>query len=73
MNFQSGSGAARDAEISSSMKRVRPVLFYYWSPTPLLGRYKLIQLQEPAFDASAWETLTDAKNLNPQPTFFGLR
>lgn len=68
VNFQSGSGAALDAEISSSIKRGQPVLFYYWSPTPLLGRYKLIQLQEPAFDASAWGTLTDAKNLNPQPS-----
>mgnify|MGYP001264867554 CR=1 FL=1 len=67
-NFRSGSGAALDAEIASSIRRGKPVLFYYWSPTPLLGRYKLIQLQEPAFDAQAWKTLTDADNPNPQPT-----
>ncbi|WP_207245117.1 glycine betaine ABC transporter substrate-binding protein, partial [Pseudomonas sp. FW507-12TSA] len=45
VNFRSGSGAALDAEISSSIRRGKPVLFYYWSPTPLLGRFKLVQLQ----------------------------
>ncbi len=62
VNFRSGSGAALDAEISSSIRRGKPVLFYYWSPTPLLGRFKLIQLEEPPFDAQAWKTLTDADN-----------
>ncbi|NBA98322.1 ABC transporter substrate-binding protein [Pseudomonas sp. R5(2019)] len=68
VNFRSGSGAALDAEISSSIQRGKPVLFYYWSPTPLLGRFKLVQLQEPPFDAQAWSTLTDASNPNPKPT-----
>lgn len=68
VNFRSGSGAALDAEIASSIRRGKPVLFYYWSPTPLMGRYKLIQLQEPPFDAEAWKTLTDADNPNPKPT-----
>ncbi len=67
-NFRAGSGAALDAEITSSVKRGKPVLFYYWSPTPLLGRYDFIQLEEPPFDAEAWKTLTDAKNDNPKPT-----
>src|SRR5476649_1013973 len=68
VNFRSGSGAALDAEITSSIRRGKPVLFYYWSPTPLLGRFKLIQLEEPPFDAEAWKTLTDADNPNPRPT-----
>ncbi|MGY2223063.1 ABC transporter substrate-binding protein [Pseudomonas gingeri] len=68
VNFRSGSGAALDAEITSSIRRGKPILFYYWSPTPLLGKFKLVQLQEPAFDAEAWKTLTDAENPNPQPT-----
>src|SRR5476651_1633566 len=59
---------ALDAEITSSIRRGKPVLFYYWSPTPLLGRFKLIQLEEPPFDAEAWKTLTDADNPNPKPT-----
>ena len=41
---------------------------YYWSPTPLMGRYELVRLEEPPFDAEAWKTLTDADNPNPQPT-----
>ncbi|MNZ40391.1 Glycine betaine-binding periplasmic protein precursor [compost metagenome] len=68
VNFRSGSGAALDAEISSSIRRGKPVLFYYWSPTPLLGRFKLIQLEEPPFDAQAWKTLTDATHPDPKPT-----
>ncbi|CAH0650260.1 MULTISPECIES: ABC transporter substrate-binding protein [Pseudomonas] len=65
-NFRSGSGAAMDAEITSAIRRGQPVLFYYWNPTPLMGRYKLVRLQEPPFDANAWATLTDASNPNPQ-------
>ncbi|MBF8726011.1 ABC transporter substrate-binding protein [Pseudomonas putida] len=65
-NLRTGSGAAMDAEIGSSIRRGQPVLFYYWNPTPLMGRYKLVRLQEPAFDAQAWATLTDPAN--PAPT-----
>jgi len=67
-NFRTGSGAALDAEIASSIRRGKPVLFYYWSPTPLMGRYKLVRLEEPPFDAQAWKTLSDAKNPNPRGT-----
>lgn len=67
-NFRTGSGAALDAEITSSIRRGKPVLFYYWSPTPLMGRYKLVRLEEPPFDAEAWKTLSDAKNPNPRGT-----
>ncbi|MCY1432545.1 Substrate binding domain of ABC-type glycine betaine transport system [compost metagenome] len=65
-NFRSGSGAAMDAEIGSAIRRGQPVLFYYWNPTPLMGRYKLIRLEEPPFDAQAWATLTDAGNPAPK-------
>lgn len=65
VNFRTGSGAALDAELASSIRRGKPVLFYYWSPTPLLGRFKLVKLEEPPFNAEAWKTLSDAKNPNP--------
>jgi glycine betaine/proline transport system substrate-binding protein len=68
VNFRTGSGAALDAEVASSIKRGKPVLFYYWSPTPLLGRFKLVKLDEPPFDAEAWKTLADANNPNPKGT-----
>ena len=66
VNFRSGSGAALDAEITSSIRRGKPVLFYYWSPTPLMGRFPLVRLEEPAFDPAAWATLTDARNPAPK-------
>ena len=65
VNFRTGSGAALDAEVASSIRRGKPVLFYYWSPTPLLGRFKLIKLEEPPFNAEAWKTLADANNPHP--------
>jgi len=65
VNFRTGSGAALDAEVTSSIRRGKPVLFYYWSPTPLLGRFKLIKLEEPPFNAEAWKTLSDANNPHP--------
>ncbi|MDH0300774.1 MULTISPECIES: ABC transporter substrate-binding protein [unclassified Pseudomonas] len=65
-NFRSGSGAALDAEVGSAIRRGQPVLFYYWSPTPLMGRYDLVRLEEPPFSEAAWATLTDATNANPQ-------
>ena len=68
VNFRTGSGAALDAEVASSIRRGKPVLFYYWSPTPLLGRFKLVKLEEPPFDAQAWKTLADANNPNPKGT-----
>lgn len=68
VNFRSGSGAALDAEITSAIRRARPVLFYYWSPTPLMGRYELVRLAEPPFDAQAWATLTDPANPQPKGT-----
>ncbi|MGH8485527.1 MAG: ABC transporter substrate-binding protein [Pseudomonas sp.] len=66
VNFRSGSGAALDAEVTSSIQRGKPVLFYYWSPTPLMGRFQLVRLEEPPFNEAAWKTLTDASNPKPQ-------
>ncbi|CAG8863664.1 hypothetical protein PS627_00602 [Pseudomonas fluorescens] len=66
VNFRSGSGAALDAEINSAIRRGQPVLFYYWSPTPLMGRFELVRLEEPPFDPQAWATLTDARNPSPR-------
>jgi glycine betaine/proline transport system substrate-binding protein len=60
-NFRAGTGAALDAAITSAIERGKPILFYYWSPASLMGKYKLIQIQEPAFNAACWETIRDIK------------
>ncbi|WP_207780424.1 ABC transporter substrate-binding protein [Pokkaliibacter plantistimulans] len=46
VNFRPGTGPALDAAIASSYKRGQPILSYYWSPTAMLGKYDLVQLQE---------------------------
>ncbi|MFP8967750.1 ABC transporter substrate-binding protein [Pokkaliibacter sp. CJK22405] len=46
VNFRPGTGAALDAAISSSYKRGKPFVTYYWSPTAMLGKYDLVQLKE---------------------------
>jgi glycine betaine/proline transport system substrate-binding protein len=65
VNFRTGTGPALDAAISSAIRQRQPILFYYWSPTPLMGRYPLVQLEEPPFDQKAWETLIDPKHPKP--------
>lgn len=67
-NFRTGTGPALDAAISTAIRRGEPIVFYYWSPTPLMGRFKLIQLEEPPFSQQAWETLSDSKNPSPLPS-----
>jgi glycine betaine/proline transport system substrate-binding protein len=65
-NFRPGTGAALDAAITSAVKRRRPVLFYYWGPTWLLGQLgdQLVMLHEPPYDAAVWQALSDAKNVD---------
>ncbi|TWI55608.1 glycine betaine/proline transport system substrate-binding protein [Pseudomonas duriflava] len=67
-NFRTGTGPALDTAISTAIRRQEPILFYYWSPTPLMGRFKLVQLEEPPFSEEAWETLSDPRNPAPKPS-----
>lgn len=68
VNFRTGTGPALDAAITAAIRQRRPILFYYWSPTPLMGRYPLVQLEEPPFDQKAWETLIDPDHPHPVGT-----
>ncbi len=63
-NFRPGTGAALDAAILSALKRQRPVLFYYWGPTWLLGQIgeQVVMLEEPPYDAQRWEALMALKD-----------
>ncbi|MFG6080287.1 ABC transporter substrate-binding protein [Paracoccus litorisediminis] len=58
-NFRPGTGTALDAAISSAYKQGQPILFYYWSPTAIMGKYALTQLEEPAYSDACWANLTD--------------
>ncbi|MCC6717302.1 MAG: ABC transporter substrate-binding protein [Acetobacteraceae bacterium] len=63
-NFRPGTGAALSAVIESSVKRHKPIVFYYWGPTWVLGKIgdDVVQLKEPAYDDAAWKQMMDAKS-----------
>jgi len=50
VNFRPGSGAALDSAITSAYLQGQPVLFYYWSPTAIMGKFDLTELEAPAFN-----------------------
>jgi glycine betaine/proline transport system substrate-binding protein len=42
--FSPGSGGALDASIARAFLQEEPILFYYWGPTAILGKYDTVQL-----------------------------
>jgi glycine betaine/proline transport system substrate-binding protein len=60
VNFRPGTGTALDAAITSAYLQGEPILFYYWSPTAIMGKFKLIQLEEPAHNEACWKELSSA-------------
>lgn len=60
VNFRPGTGGTLDATIASAYERGRPVLFYYWSPAGLMGKYKFSRLAEPDYNEACWKTLQNA-------------
>lgn len=68
--FSPGSGANLKASIARKVTRQEPVVAYYWGPTAVIGRYNLVKLDMPAYDAEAFECLTDSECQDPQPTAF---
>ncbi|WP_397391404.1 glycine betaine ABC transporter substrate-binding protein [Polynucleobacter sp.] len=71
VNFRPGTGGALDATIASAFARGKPLLFYYWSPASLMGKYKMFRLEEPAYNEACWKTLggkTTTNNVCPSAT-----
>lgn len=62
-NFRPGTGAALAAAIASSYIRKKPIVTYYWGPTWVLGKYDMVMLEEPPYDADVFTDL--ASNPNP--------
>ena len=56
-NFRAGTGEALAAAVESAVRRQRPILFYYWGPTWLLGKYDFVMLAEPPFDQATWDAM----------------
>jgi len=68
--FAPGSGAAQKAAIASAYRRQRDIVFYYWTPTALVGSLDLVKLELPPFDQEAYTCLTDPKCPRPVATEF---
>ncbi|MBJ3775357.1 ABC transporter substrate-binding protein [Acuticoccus sp. 2012] len=58
-NFRPGTGGALAGAIESAILRKRPIVFYYWGPTWVLGKVgdQIVQLEEPAYDKAIWDKL----------------
>ena len=65
VNFRPGTGPALDASITADYNRGKPLLFYYWAPTPLMGKFKFVKLQEPAYNEACFKTLADKDQAKP--------
>ena len=64
--FSPGSGENLKASIARQVTRQKPFVGYYWGPTDVIGKYKLVRLDMPAFDAEKFKCLTDKDCANPQ-------
>jgi glycine betaine/proline transport system substrate-binding protein len=62
--FSAGSGGALDASIARAFLRKEPILFYYWGPTAVLGKFDTVQLDlgEAKPDVYACNTAKDCAN-----------
>lgn len=57
--FSPGSGTALDTMIVSAYESGRPILFYYWEPTWILGKYDMVRLDEPPYSEELWRPETN--------------
>ncbi|CAN7489356.1 glycine/betaine ABC transporter substrate-binding protein [Caballeronia sp. LjRoot34] len=66
--FSPGSGEALKASIARAVARHQAFVGYYWSPTEVIGKYHLVRLAMPAYDADKFVCLTKDDCANPQLT-----
>lgn len=68
--IDTGSAAGLDGSIAKAYERRKGWVGYYWSPTGLLGKYRMVMLQPGVpFDKDQWHTcITVADCPNPKPS-----
>ncbi|MFS2162522.1 glycine betaine ABC transporter substrate-binding protein [Variovorax sp. Varisp62] len=64
-NFRPGTGAALESAISSAFQRGKPIVFSYFAPSSILGKFKAIRLEEPAFSEKCWKTIHESTVPSP--------
>ena len=80
-NMFTGSSSTLATGIAEAYKKGKPVLAYYWEPTPILGMFDMTLLEEPPYSKEIWDTtkacaypscrvlkLANAKFLQENPT-----
>lgn len=63
--FSPGSGGALDASIARAFTREEPILFYYWGPTAILGKYPAVQLEQGETKPDVYACNTDPDCTDP--------
>jgi len=63
--FSPGSGGALDASIARAFTREEPILFYYWGPTAILGKYDAVQLDLGEANPEIYACNTDPECTEP--------
>ena len=54
-NFRPGAAPALDASMAAAYEKGEAWLGYYWGPTPLLGTYVMVPLEEPEWTQECWD------------------
>jgi glycine betaine/proline transport system substrate-binding protein len=68
--FSPGSAGALDATISQAFLRKEPIVFYYWGPTAMMGRFDMTRLEMAPFDEKKFACIGDPACPNPEKTDF---
>ena len=68
--FSPGSGGNLDASIARAFVREEPIVFYYWGPTGLMGKYDMVQLEMPEYNAEIWACNVDSACTPKQKSSF---
>ena len=66
--FDTGSADNLKASIARKVAQKKPILTYYWGPTDVLGKYGLVKLGMPEYNAENFKCLSDAKCADPKPS-----
>lgn len=66
--FATGSGENLKASIARAHAAKKPFLGWYWGPTEVIGKYKLVRLEMPEYDAEKFLCLTQSDCAEPEVT-----
>lgn len=63
--FSPGSGGNLAAAISRAFLRKKPIFFYYWEPTAIMGKYPSYAVELPPVDEKGYQCNTNPDCTNP--------